>query len=559
MYPCSILGLPSFIFDFGLDSGLDFGRTMNRIFSSVDNMFVAIYYAAIYLTPANVRGAARLIGTLGLRIANCFRSAREAASQTAPILVAAMVASASILGQTAQPTMDAALLNRQKNAEYAETIGLAGNAEHAKFFSRFSASSASSAVPCPSSPVIPKEPLPSAIHDRQSAIEESAISAALPQDVIELRREGNEALYNMDYATARAKFEEIRRRIPRHPAGDLYVATVIWLEHLNKSRRLQTSLYRNESSFYAGAEKASEETEGDAVDPAVDRAFRDHMAQAKTKALSLVTRNKNDADAQYFLGAYYGVMAGYEASTARKFFSALRNGSRSVDAHEKTVKLNPNYHDAYLSLGMYDYIVGSLPFVYKALVSVVGVRGNKQRGIARLKGVIEKETSAADDARVLLLAIYQNEKRYEDALALLDQLSAKYPRNYLIKLERAYTLVSLKRDADAYAAFEDLLKDPAAAPAIDLVHYQYAEALALNKDYKRAAEHFLEVPRSKGADANLATVALLRTGQVYDLAGRRNDAVTQYKAVLARPNVYDTREQAEKGLKQPFKEKGNGD
>ena len=178
-----------------------------------------------------------------------------------------------------------------------------------------------------------------------------------------------------------------------------------------------------------------------------------------------------------------------------------------------------------------------------------------------LKGVIEKETATADDARVMLLAIYQNEKRYEDALALLDQLSAKYPRSYLVKLERAYTLVSLKRPDDAYAAFEDLLKDPAAAPAADLVNYQYAEALALGKDYKRAAEHFLEVPKSKGADANLATLALLRTAQVYDLAGQRNDAVAQYRAVLARPNVYDTREQAEKGLKQPFreKEKGNGD
>src|SRR5262249_57169875 len=94
----------------------------------------------------------------------------------------------------------------------------------------------------------------------QSAIRDpqSAISAALPQDAIVLRREGNEALYNMDYSTARAKFEEIKKRIPHHPAGDLYVATVIWLEHLNKSRRLQTSLYKNESSFYAGAEKAKE-------------------------------------------------------------------------------------------------------------------------------------------------------------------------------------------------------------------------------------------------------------------------------------------------------------
>src|SRR5215475_10867848 len=289
-----------------------FRGTMNRIFSSVDSMFVAVYYAVVFLTPANVRGATRLIADCGLRIADFARSLREVTSHAALIFCGLMLASAPGLGQTEQsaPNPQSAIRNPQ-----------------------------------------------------------SAISAALPQDAVVLRREGNEALYNMDYATARAKFEEIKKRIPHHPAGDLYVATVIWIEHLNKSRRLQTSLYKNESSFYAGAE--------------------------------------------YFLGAYYGVMAGYEASTARKFFSAIRNGSRGVDAHEKTVKLDPNYYDAYLSLGMYDYIVGSLPFVYKALAALGGARGNKQRGIARLKGVIEKETTTADDARVMLLAIYQNEKRYE--------------------------------------------------------------------------------------------------------------------------------------------------
>src|SRR5262249_56189810 len=129
----------------------------------------------------------------------------------------------------------------------------------------------------------------------------------------------------------------------------------------------------------------------------VDRGFGDRMGQAKTKALALVARNKNDADAQYFLGAYYGVMAGYEASTARKFYSAMRNGSRSVDAHEKTLKLDPNYYDAYLSVGMYDYIVGSLPFMYKAFAAIAGVRGNKQHGIARLNGVVAKEAATADD------------------------------------------------------------------------------------------------------------------------------------------------------------------
>src|SRR5262245_38709643 len=191
--------------------------------------------------------------------------------------------------------------------------------------------------------------------------------AAVPLEVMELRREGSEAMYNFDYTTAVSKFEEIRKRAPQHPAGDLYLATALWLRNLNKSRRLQTGLYRSGSNFYAGADKAKEENEGDAVDAGLDREFRDRMAQAKSKALELVAKNKNEPNTHYFLGAFYGVMAVYKASTARKFFSAMRNGSRCVDAHEKVLKLRPDYYDAFLSVGVYDYIVGGLPFAYKAM------------------------------------------------------------------------------------------------------------------------------------------------------------------------------------------------
>lgn len=380
----------------------------------------------------------------------------------------------------------------------------------------------------------------------------AATGGALPPELMGLRREGHEALYNLDSATAREKFEEIRRRAPYHPAGDLYLATALWLGHLNKTRRLQSGLYSSGSNFYSGADRAKEGAEGDAVDPNVDRAFRERMAQAKTKALALVARNKNDADALYFLGAYYGIMAGYEASVARKFFSAMRNGSRCVDAHEKVLKIKPDYYDAYLSIGVYDYITGSLPFGYKLMASMIGVRGNKKRGIGRLQTIIENDAPTADDARILLVTIFRNEKRYDDALAMLEQLCSKYPRNYLLKLERASMLVTLNRRSEAYAIFEGLVKDPVAASALDLVRYQYAEALARNKDYKRAAAEFMAAYKVEGGDANLATIARLRAAQMYDLAGDRQEAVAQYKAVLARPNIYDTRSQAEKGLSRPF-------
>jgi predicted Zn-dependent protease len=232
----------------------------------------------------------------------------------------------------------------------------------------------------------------------------------------------------------------------------------------------------------------------------------------------------------------------------------MRNGSRNVDLHQKVLELKPDYYDAYLSIGTYHYILGSLPFYMKALAALGGMRGNKQKGISELQTVVEKGTNS-DDASVLLLAIYQNEKRPNDALTVLQRLSAKYPRNYLLKLETAATLVELKRHEEAYAQFESMLKDESAAPVADLVRFKYAEALAAQKQFARAAEQFLAVPQLKTAQADLTTIALLRAAQVYDLAGQRDQALTQYKAVLARPNVYDSREQAERGLKQAYVEK----
>ncbi len=464
--------------------------------SSLESVVVAVYYATLYLTPANVRGARRLLRPIRSKISNLKSNISQQPRLEALSCFTAVFLSGSLLLGT--PTL-----------------------------------AQSTALPTTNA---------------------STVAAKLPPEIIALRDAGTAALFNIDYATARSNFEEIRQQLPQHPAGDLYLAIATWLEYLYKNRRLQTSLYREESSFYAGAEQAKEETEGDKVDPAVDKAFRDRIQAAKLKALTLYNRDKKDPDALYYLGAVHGVLAGYEASTARKFFAALRSGSRNVDLHQKVIELKPDYYDAYLSIGMYHYIVGNLPFALKALVAIGGVRGNKQKGISELQTVVEKGSNA-DDASVLLLAIYQNEKRPTDTLGVLQRLINKYPRNYLLKLETAATLVELKRHEEAYATFEGLLKDETAALVADLVRFKYAEALTDEKKYSRAAELFLAVPQIKNAPADITTIALLRAGQVYDLAGQRNEAVAQYKAVLARPNIYNSREQAERGLKQAYVEK----
>ena len=71
-----------------------------------------------------------------------------------------------------------------------------------------------------------------------------------------------------------------------------------------------------------------------------------------------------------------------------------------------------------------------------------GFRGSKKRGLQMLERVAKERNWSRDDAKTLLIVLYTREKRFTDALVFARELSAKYPRNYLFRLEAADALVS---------------------------------------------------------------------------------------------------------------------
>lgn len=358
-----------------------------------------------------------------------------------------------------------------------------------------------------------------------------------------IRLTGFDALYNMDYSTARAKFTQMTELSPENPAGHFYLATNYWLELLNSSRRLQANLYSGDS-FYAETEEK--------IDEKVDKEFRRLVQVALQKTEVQLKQNPKDTEALYYKGAAHGLLASYEATVTRSFFSALRNGSKSVDIHRKLVEVSPNYFDAYLTIGMYDYVVGSLPLTAKVIGTIFGFRGSRERGLGELNLVSKRGIYAADDAKVLLVALYAREKKYSEMLNLLDTLAAKYPQNYLFKVEKAVTLVKLNRAKESFQLFEELLKNKTAQKIADLVHYQYAEALTNQGDNSKALEHLQMVKTVNVASKELVTRAYLRAGQVLDLMSKRSEAVSEYQAVLKRENVFDSHDQAKKYLNKPY-------
>lgn len=382
----------------------------------------------------------------------------------------------------------------------------------------------------------------------------------------ELRARGSRALFNLDYEGARRNFNEIVRLFPDHPAGPLSLASGLLAKTLNESRRLQSGLY-NSDSFYAKADHKS----SDKVEPQVVEQFRAWTRSAKQLAEARLKLNPRDTEALYFLGATEALRAVFAAAVERSFMGALKDGSNAVDHHRQVLKLDPNFRDAELTIGLYEYVMGSLPLPARLLASLAGAHGSKRRGLLTLERVAHEGHWASDNARTLLIVLYKREKRFGDALAVSRELAAKYPHNYLFRLEAADALTSqaaadrgANRGAEAARAeqealdiYDGLLRDYAplnpAWRSLDLIHFRYGDSLLVAGQPERAAKEFLAAASVVGAESSLATLSHLHAGQALDLAGKREDALAQYRVVLNRPLAYDAQEEARRGLREQYK------
>jgi tetratricopeptide (TPR) repeat protein len=370
-----------------------------------------------------------------------------------------------------------------------------------------------------------------------------------PADLSEfdrLRMDGFNAVYNIDYKNARERFVQMTRLAPEHPAGYVYLANNLWLETLYQTHRLTTSVYTGES-FY------SQDANEDRVDQKRDREFNDLIRQAIAATKARLITNPKDVEALYYQASALGIRAAYGASVKRSFVRGIGDANESVKLQREVIKLDPNYVDAYLSIGFYEYVIDSLPAGWRLLARFAGLKGSKSKGIEHLELVTTRGKYAADDARVLLLGIYSKENQPERALEIISHMAKQYPRNYLFGVERASMLYRMGRPDEGARVFTDLLKDDfIAAQATDLVNFEWGRALSGQQDYSNALARYKEIQRWPKSNAGLLSMSHLRAGEALDALGKRDEALAEYQLVLKRENVFDSHKLAEQYLKKPY-------
>src|SRR4051812_2657371 len=177
--------------------------------------------------------------------------------------------------------------------------------------------------------------------------------------------------------------------------------------------------------------------------PPADLAKEFNAAVDRATALGrqYVAARPNDAQAHYELGSAVGIRASYVATVDGGMVAAFRAAREAFGEHEKVLSLNPARADAGLIVGTYRYLVAAMSMPMRWVAYMAGFGGGHDRGLRMVESAAAYGGDNQADARVALLLLYNRERRYNDALAQLETLRERYPRNRLFWLETGSTLL----------------------------------------------------------------------------------------------------------------------
>jgi len=239
-----------------------------------------------------------------------------------------------------------------------------------------------------------------------------------------------DSLYNFDFP---ATHEVLDRYIEQHPQDPMpysvRAAGYLFYE-LNRLGIL-------ESEFLIDDKRIAKKTPPLQPDPAVRAKLVKALDDAQQRANAALARDANNRDALLAMVIAQGVTVDYMAFIEKHQFRSLTPAERSNSYAQSLLRLDPQFYDAYLTAGLSEYMVGSLPFFIRWFVHFDNVEGDKAKGVRCLETVAHYGHYLKAFGQILLGIIDLREKRPQDARKLLVELSQHYPANPLFKQELA--------------------------------------------------------------------------------------------------------------------------
>jgi tetratricopeptide (TPR) repeat protein len=351
-----------------------------------------------------------------------------------------------------------------------------------------------------------------------------------------LAKRGIGHVYNLEFENAEKEFRELVRQRPVDPAGYFFLAMVRWWMIMI-----------------------------DIDDERYDREFYDALDGVVGMCDSLLEKNRDDVNAIFFKGGAIGFKGRLKFHRS-DYLGAANAGRKALPLVREALDLDPGNSDVLLGAGIYNYYAEVIPSEYpfvKPLILFIPP-GDRQTGIRQLRTASEKGTYASVEAEYFLLQIYYfYEKDFNQALGFALDLHGKFPANTVFHRYCGRSYVAMNNWDMARSEFAEIISRARSGmrgytpPVEREAEYYCGMGAMVGRRFDEALDHFYRCDAlSRTLDREEASgfmaMANLRIGMVYDMQGKRDLALDQYRKVREMKDYQDSRGQAERYLAVPY-------
>jgi len=343
-------------------------------------------------------------------------------------------------------------------------------------------------------------------------------------------RQGFEHFYTLDFDGAYKVFSAVAQQHPNDPMAYNYLLFTVIFRELYHQDLLDTTYYARNNFLTTKRDINVPQATRQQIEDLTNKVVE--MCDATLKA------NPRDANALFERGYAKGMHAAFVVLVDHAYALGARQGLAARNDSEAVLKLDPEYADADMAVGIQQFAVASLPGFIRLVVGMFGVGGNKERGLAMLRISAVHGVVTSVESRTALSLFLRHDGRYPEALAVQRGLAQDYPHDYLFRLEVANLTKDEGHGLEAIALYRQVIDD-AQRPRyfIDVRLQQAWFGMAdTQRGYnmiRDAAYGYTQAATQPNCSDWLRKRAWLSAGQMEDLLGHRQQAVQDYQKVLA--------------------------
>jgi hypothetical protein len=253
--------------------------------------------------------------------------------------------------------------------------------------------------------------------------------AAAVDSAVALER-GYQEMYDLDFERAHTIFQSWETSHPDDPLGPVSNAAAYLFAEFDRLHILQSELFTDDRRFARREKRVPDEQ--------ARSAFDRELTKAEEIANRILSGSPQNLDALFARVMASGLRGDYAALIEKRNLTGLSYMKGARELAQKLLAIDPSYYDAYLALGVENYLLGLSSAPVRWVLRISGAQTDKQDGIAKLRITAEKGRLLAPYARLLLAVAALRDRDRETARHLLSGLAEEFPQNQLYRQELAH-------------------------------------------------------------------------------------------------------------------------